>query len=175
MSEDDIKKYKTLKPQDLFEEIPIRDKSDKVAILGTANISKSIKELKEDGYEVWMCGVDKRDGGDRYFEYHGLNVKDREMYREYPDYLKKSPVPLNNTISNMIMIAYHEGYKNILIMGAPMVAKDEYIYQARGMAMVVGYMLGKGINIKWVEAPHHTFYGLKAAFDFQKRNGKTGQ
>lgn len=173
MDNEEIEKYKTLKPQNLFDNIDVKDKSEKLAILGTAPISKTIEELKEDGYEIWMCGVDHREGGDRYFEFHGLEVKSgRNVYRNYPDYLYKSPVPLNNSLSNMLMIAYHEGYKNIKVMGAPMSIKSEYIYQARGMSMVIGYLIAKGLNVKWTEGPHHTFYGSKEFARTIQRNRK---
>lgn len=130
----------------------------RIAIIGKGN-NTPFKTFKELGFEVWACGTDERDGADRYFEFHNLNYKDRLMIRDCPNVRKYSKLlPLNNSISIMVIQAYIEEAEDIIIVGCPMNANEEMQRQKPALAFVVGYVLGKGKHISWWESPEKDFY-----------------
>lgn len=136
----------------------------KLAIIGKGERKIKLSEIKQNGYEIWTIGtfedIYNEDGlVDRFFEWHGISFKNRNMDTEYPDYLKKSKLPLNNSICNMLLIAYNEGYKDVVILGAPMEATFEYRTQKPALIYCVGYLNGLGMNIQYDQIPLPNHYG----------------
>ena len=138
----------------------------KLIILGKAPVAgKRCIDAKKDfpGCEVWTVGTHCIENADRYYEFHGLHYQNRVMIREASDAVRSvsSLLPLNNSISIMLMEAYFEGYKEIDILGCPMVARDEYMKQKPALAMCIGYCLGNSkdsIQISWDGAPEPINY-----------------
>lgn len=128
-------------------------------IIGKAPINKDISELKKQNNELWLCGTDERKGGDLYFELHNIIVDHSNVIYSLPEEVYTMGLPVNNTISAMLIYAYIKGYKNIKIIGAPMVANDEYIAQRPALAYIIGFFNGKGLNIEWEHLPKNTNYG----------------
>ena len=77
----------------------------KLIICGKANMEKSVAEIKEKNSELWMCGTDKRDGADRYFELHGIKVKHENVTTELPAKVYELGLPVNNTICALLVFA----------------------------------------------------------------------
>lgn len=140
-------------------------------ILGKAPVKgKKGVSARDDwpGCEVWTVGTARIAGADRYYEFHGLECQNRNVYRAVSADIKKAfglLLPFNNSICAMIMEAYLEGYRNIRIAGCPMTTKAEYIEQARAVAMCVGFIRGlaygqpyRGLRITWDEEPKKEFY-----------------
>lgn len=134
---------------------------NKLLITGSANDQYPVEQIREDGYELWMLGVDRRDGGDRYFELHGLPGRHADATRELPKEVYETGLPINNSICALLVYAWKEGYTEIKIIGSPMEAKSEYIEQRPALAYVVGYLNGKGIKVDWVDGPKNINYGRK--------------
>ena len=133
----------------------------KLLITGCANDQYTTEQIREDGYELWMLGVDKRDGADRYFELHGIEGHHPKATRELPEAVYEQGLPINNSISALVVYAWLEGYTEIKIIGSPMEARSEYIQQRPALAYVVGFLNGKGIKVDWVDGPKNINYGRK--------------
>lgn len=83
------------------------------------NDTERFNYLKSKGFEVWACGTDKRDGADRYFEFHNLPCKENRIVirgvRSEVEELSKI-IPVNNTVSIMLAEAYFSGKKKYFLM-----------------------------------------------------------
>ena len=137
----------------------------KLIILGTAPVKgKQCIDAKVDfpDCEVWTVGTHKIKNADRYYEFHGLEVAGREMVRDVSWWTKQkaSELPLNNSVCVMLMEAYYEGYKDITILGSPMIARDEYIKQRAALAMCIGYIRGLPYmyHVEWPDEPEKINY-----------------
>lgn len=128
-------------------------------ILGKAPIKYKIRELKTSENEIWMLGTDPREGGDVYFELHGIKTNHPNTVYELPEVVYKQGLPINNSISALLIHAYLLGYKDINILGCPMDSRAEYITQKPALAYVVGYLNGKELNINWSHCPSNINYG----------------
>lgn len=139
----------------------------KLIILGKAPVAgKRGIDAKVDfpDCEVWTVGTHKIKNADRYYEFHGLALStDRPVFRDVSNDVKavSSLLPVNNSISAMLLEAYFEGYKDIEILGCPMIARDEYLKQKPALAMCIGFCLGNSrdnIQISWDGAPENVRY-----------------
>lgn len=146
----------------------------KLIILGKAPVKgKAGIDAKIDypDCEVWTVGTHKIKNADRYYEFHGLNVPGREMVRDVSWWTKQKAdeLPMNNSICVMLMEAYYEDYKDVTILGSPMIARDEYIKQRAALAMCVGYLRGltegenyyedlEPMKITWPDEPEKVNY-----------------
>ena len=139
----------------------------KLIILGKAPVKgKQCLDARVDfpECEVWTVGTHKIEHADRYYEFHGLTISaDRSVFRDVSNDVKavSSLLPVNNSISAMLLEAYFEGYRNIDILGCPMVARDEYLKQKPALAMCIGFCLGNSrdnIQISWDGAPELVNY-----------------
>lgn len=135
--------------------------NSKLIICGCGNDEIPTDQVREDGYELWYLGVDRRDGADRYFELHGIEGRHPEATRELPDVVYQQGLPINNSICALLVFAWLKGYKDIKIKGSPMIAKSEYIEQRPALAYVVGFLNGHGIKVDWVDGPKNINYGRK--------------
>ena len=133
----------------------------KLIICGKANMERSIAEIKEKNSELWMCGTDPREGADRYFELHGIEVKHQNVITELPKKVYELGLPVNNTICALLVFAYLSGYTRVTILGAPMNATHEYIEQRPALAYIVGYLNASGMKIEWDAIPQTVNYGNK--------------
>lgn len=139
-----------------------KNSRSKLIISGCANDQYNVDQIREDGYELWLLGMDRREGkADRYFELHGLPGRHPEATRELPDEVYEQGLPINNSISALVVYAWLEGYTEIKIIGSPMEARSEYIEQKPALAYVVGFLNGKGIKVDWVDGPKNINYGRK--------------
>lgn len=139
----------------------------KLIILGKARIQgKQCIDARVDypDCEVWTVGTHKIKNADRYYEFHGLGTAtDRPVLRDVSNDVKaiSSLLPVNNSISAMLLEAYFEGYRDIEILGCPMIAEDEYQKQKPALAMCIGFCLGNSrdsIQIAWDGAPEFVNY-----------------
>jgi len=108
-----------------------------------------------------MLGTDNREGADRYFELHGIKVEHENTAYELPDAVYNQGLPINNSISALLVYAVLSGYTNIAIVGAPMNARDEYIQERPALAFLVGYFAAKGIKLSWDGMVENLNYGKK--------------
>lgn len=139
-----------------------------LVILGKGENEYSIKDIHSKGCEVWTVGTYAEDGADRYYEWHGEEVTktinpNRELITEYPtELLKKYDfLPVNNSIAIMLLIAFESGYKHIEILGCQMNTKEEYIKQRPALAIIVGWLMGQGLEINWIGSPENNHYCAK--------------
>lgn len=138
----------------------------KLIILGKAPVQgKAGIDAKVDypDCEVWTVGTHKIKNADRYYEFHGIDVPGREMVRDVSSEVKTCAelIPLNNSVSVMLVEAFFEGYTDIEILGSPMIARDEYLKQRAALAMCIGFCLGNSrdsIQISWDGAPELVNY-----------------
>lgn len=133
----------------------------KLYICGKANTPQSREEFAEPGAEVWMLGTDRREGADKYFELHGIKVKHENTVYELPDEVYGQGLPINNSVSALLVHAVLLGYTDIALVGCPMNARDEYIQERPALAFVVGYMAAKGIRLSWDGMVENLDYGKK--------------
>lgn len=133
----------------------------KLIICGCGNDELPTDQVREEGYELWLLGVDRRDRADRYFELHGLPGRHPEATRELPDEVYEQGLPINNSICALLVYAWLEGYTDIKIKGSPMICKSEYIEQRPALAYVVGFLNGYGIKVDWIDGPENINYGRK--------------
>ena len=140
-------------------------------ICGKASEWKNVNELKIDREttELWMCGTDERKGADLYFELHDIKVKHKRVIRELPDEVYAFGLPVNNTICALCVYAWLKGYKNVLVMGSPMLATHEYIEQRPALAYIIGWLTARGMNIQWTGLPKNIDYGKKEDNDNAKK------
>lgn len=124
-------------------------------ICGKANQNISVKKLRNGkDKEVWLCGTDSRPGADLYFEIHGIKVrhKDAKVITKFePEIYSKSNLvglTVSNTISGELIYAWMHGYKNIEILGAPMLL-PEYLDQRGCVVQMVDYLNTHGLNVVW--------------------------
>lgn len=132
----------------------------KLVIYGKADSFLDVLEMKELGYEIWCLGTDSRNNADRYYEFHGIEVDKRQMIKSPDPLVRKFSkiLPLNNSIAIMLIEAYIEGYSEIVLTGCPMEATEELKKQKPCVAMVVGFLLGKGVLIEWDNSPDKQYY-----------------
>lgn len=141
-------------------------KQKKLIILGKAPVpGKAGVDAREDypDCEVWTVGTHKIKHADRYYEFHGIEVPGRQMVRDVRSEVKvaSSLLPLNNSVSVMLIEAFFEGYTDIEILGCPMVARDEYTKQKPALAMCIGWVRGMSqdrVYIRWPEEPEKINY-----------------
>ena len=131
----------------------------KLAIFGKMQTKITVEKVKEEGFEVWMCGTDERQGGDLYFELHGLDVPHVNVCRKIPEKVYQQNLPINNTVSALVVLAWLEGYSEINVYGCPMAFKDEYIEQKPALAYALGFVAGHGISVYWPDLPKNLDYG----------------
>ena len=131
----------------------------KLIICGKANMEKSVAEIREKKCELWMLGTDPREGADRYFELHGINVTHPNTTYELPDEVYETGLPVNNSISAVLIYAWLSGYKEVSIVGAPMNSKLEYIEERPALAYVVGALAASGMKLEWDGMPENHNYG----------------
>lgn len=132
----------------------------KLIICGKANMEKPAADIRTKNSELWMLGTDPREGADKYFELHGIKVNHENTVYELPDSVYECGLPINNSISALLVHAWQSGYKDIALVGAPMNAKDEYINERPALAFVVGYIAGQGIKLSWDGMVENNNYGF---------------
>lgn len=141
----------------------------RLVILGKAPVpGKAGVDAKVDfpDCEVWTVGTHKIKNADRYYEFHGLEVEGRTMIRDVWSDVKvmANLLPLNNSVCVMLVQAYAEGYRNVAILGSPMIARDEYLKQRAALAMCIGYLRGmtrEEMCIEWPDEPEKIDYFRK--------------
>ena len=133
----------------------------KLYIVGKANRPQTREEFAEPDSEVWMLGTDEREGADKYFELHGIKVEHENTVYELPEEVYNQGLPINNSISALLVFAVLSGFKDIAIVGAPMNARDEYIQERPALAFLVGYFAAKGIRLSWDGMVENLNYGKK--------------
>ena len=136
-------------------------KNSKLIISGCANDEQPTEQIREDGYELWLLGRDRRTGAERYFELHGIECEHPEAIRELPAAVYEQGLPINNSICALLVYAWMEGYTDIKVKGSPMIASSEYVEQRPALGFVAGYLNGKGIKVDWVDGPKNINYGRK--------------
>lgn len=135
--------------------------SKKVIICGRSNRAVPTEEVREDGYELWYLGTETRDGGDKYYELHDIPCRHEGAIRKLPDEVYRQGLPINNSVTALMVYAWLEGYTDIIVKGNAMVAKVEYLEQRPAVAYVVGWLNGKGIHVEWTDGPKNINYGRK--------------
>ena len=133
----------------------------KLIICGKANMEKTVAEIRTKNCELWMLGTDPRKGADKYFELHGIKVEHENTIYELPDSVYEMGLPINNSISALLVYAWISGYKEVSIVGAPMDSKDEYIHERPALAFVVGYIAAQGMKLEWDGMVENSNYGLR--------------
>lgn len=136
-------------------------KCKKVVICGRSNREVPTEQVREEGYELWYLGTEQRDGGDKYYELHDIPCRHEGAIRELPEEVYKQGLPVNNSISALMIYAWLEGYTEIKVKGCAMVAKVEYLEQRPAVAYVAGFLNGKGIHVEWTDGPKNINYGRK--------------
>lgn len=122
-------------------------------ICGKANQDIPVKKLRMNKTdEVWLCGTDIREGADLYFEIHGIKVPHKNVITKFDDEViyNESGISPSNTISGMMIYAWLHGYKNITLLGCPMIIK-EYPQQRITVIQLVHYLNRHGCNVVWEE------------------------
>ena len=122
-------------------------------ICGKANQDIPVKKLRmKKTDEVWLCGTDIREGADLYFEIHGIKVPHKNVITKFDDEViyNESGISPSNTISGMMIYAWLHGYKNITLLGCPMIIK-EYPQQRITVVQLVHYLNRHGCNVVWEE------------------------
>jgi hypothetical protein len=135
---------------------------EKLAILGKGAMIHPEDYYKNLGYEIWTLGTAVLDGADRYYELHGIECGReciRSLSREVYETAGADGIPVNNSISGMMMQAWLEGFRDIIVDGCPMQSTREYIEQRAAVGMMTGYLIGKGIRVRWTHAPVDISYG----------------
>lgn len=131
-------------------------------IIGKAAIATPIKNLKNDNTEIWMLGTDTRNGGDIYFELHNITIKNHDnVIYNLPDSVYSYNLPINNSISALLVYAWLQGFKNIRILGCPMNLKVEYTKQKPALGFVIGWLSAHDVKITWSEITNIN-YGKKS-------------
>ncbi len=133
----------------------------KLIICGKANMEKTVAEIRTKNCELWMLGTDPREGADRYFELHGIKTKHENTTYELPDSVYEMGLPVNNSVSALLIFAWISGYKDVSIVGAPMNAKAEYIEERPALAFVIGYLAALGMRLEWDGMVENLNYGMK--------------
>lgn len=120
-------------------------------ICGKANQNVPVKKLRINKTdEVWLCGTDIREGADLYFEIHGIKVPHKNVITKFDDEViyNESGISPSNTISGMMIYAWLHGYKNITLLGCPMII-NEYPQQRITVVQLVHYLNRHGLNVVW--------------------------
>lgn len=133
----------------------------KVVICGRSNRTVPTEEVREEGYELWYLGTETRDGGDKYYELHDIPCRHEGAIRKLPDEVYRQGLPINNSVTALMVYAWLEGYTDIIVKGNAMVAQVEYLEQRPAVAYVVGWLNGKGIHVEWTDGPKNINYGRK--------------
>ena len=136
-------------------------RSKKVVICGRSNRTVPTEEVREEGYELWYLGTETRDGGDKYYELHDISCRHEGAIRKLPDEVYRQGLPINNSVTALMVYAWLEGYTDIIVKGNAMVAQVEYLEQRPAVAYVVGWLNGKGIHVEWTDGPKNINYGRK--------------
>lgn len=124
-------------------------------------MEKAVSEIKTKGSELWMLGTDPREGADRYFELHGIKVEHENTAYELPDEVYEMGLPINNSVSALLVYAWISGYKDISLVGCPMNSAAEYIEERPALAFVVGYIAAQGIKLEWDGMVENKSYGFR--------------
>ena len=125
----------------------------RLVICGKANQNIPVKKLRINKTdEVWLCGTDIREGADLYFEIHGIKVPHKNVITKFDDEViyNESGISPSNTISGMMIYAWLHGYKNITLLGCPMII-NEYPQQRKTVVQLVHYLNRHGCNVVWEE------------------------
>ena len=134
----------------------------RLIICGKANRGETTAaDFKAKGTELWMLGTDAREGADRYFELHGIPVDHENVTFELPAKVYETGLPINNSISALLVYAWLEGYKDIKLVGCQMWAKHEYQEARPTLAYCIGYIAAHGVKVEWDGLPLNKFYGAK--------------
>ena len=134
----------------------------RLIICGKANRGETTADdFKAKGTELWMLGTDARKGADRYFELHGIKVEHKNVTYELPAKVYETGLPINNSISALLVYAWLEGYKDIKLVGCQMWAKHEYQEARPTLAYCIGYIAHDGVKVEWDGLPLNKFYGAK--------------
>jgi hypothetical protein len=133
----------------------------KVVICGRSNRDVPTEQVREEGYELWYLGTETRLGGDKYYELHDIPCRHEGAIRKLPDEVYRQGLPINNSVTALMVYAWLEGYTDIIVKGNAMVAKVEYLEQRPAVAYVVGWLNGKGIHVEWTDGPKNINYGRK--------------
>ena len=132
----------------------------RLIICGKANRGETTADdFKAKGTELWMLGTDARKGADRYFELHGIKVEHENVTYELPAKVYETGLPINNSISALLVYAWMQGYTDIAVVGSPMLATVEYQEQRPALAFVVGYLAGLGLKLSWDGMVENNDYG----------------
>lgn len=140
----------------------------KIAILGKGKLKHPLEWYKENSFILWTVGTADYPDCDRYFELHGIQTKHKcdKIEPFVYELARKYRIPVNNSISAMIvnalaidMVMVGDELENLIIDGCPMNAKAEYEQQKPALALVVGFMRGKGYRITWTDEPENIEYG----------------
>ena len=105
--------------------------------------------------ELWVLGTSRTSmTADRYFEFHNLPVPDESKRWDFSkisvDTMGARGFPLHNSICYMVAQALlEERHKEIIVLGAPCKAKEEYLKERPSLAWLMGYAKGRGITIFW--------------------------
>lgn len=107
--------------------------------------------------ELWVLGTIKSpiiNIADRVFEFHNLPVPDESKRWDFRkisvDTMRTRGFPLHNSICYMVAQALlEERHKEILVLGAPCKAKEEYLKERPSLAWLIGYAKGRGITVFW--------------------------
>lgn len=147
---------------------------NKLIICGKANMEKTTAEIREKNSDLWMLGTDPREGADKYFELHGIKVNHENTVYQLPDEVYNMGLPVNNSISALLILAFISGYKEVSLVGCPMNSNPEYQEERPALAFVVGYFAGLGMKLEWDGMPENKSYGYKITPESKggKENGK---
>lgn len=151
---------------------------NRLIICGKANQDIPVKKLRTSkNDEVWLCGTDSREGADLYFEIHNIKVPHENVVRKFGEevYNNKSGITVGNTISGMLIYAWLHGYKDITLLGCPMVIK-EYPQQRETVERLVNYLNGNGLKVTWedMNMSEEKKNELKAKSEPKKEEPKQG-
>ena len=126
-----------------------------------APIARGVRGARRGSVDAGNRQARRREGADKYFELHGIKVKHENTVYELPDEVYGQGLPINNSVSALLVHAVLLGYTDIALVGCPMNARDEYIQERPALAFVVGYMAAKGIRLSWDGMVENLDYGKK--------------
>ena len=130
-----------------------------LVICGKSNSGTRTENIRVADFDLWMLGTDSRAGADRYFELHGIKSDHPNTVYVLPDEVYNMELPVNCSIAAMLIYAYLNAYTDIVIKGAPMNAKEEYIQQKPSVAYIAGWLKAKGVRVTWIDGLDNLNYG----------------
>jgi len=131
----------------------------KLVISGKATDTKINEYFNRSDTELWMLGTDDRNGGDLYFELHGIQCKHKNIITKLPASIYDFGLLINNSISAMLVFAWLCRYTDITVINAPMSGNDEYLEQRPSIAYIIGFLKARGVTVNWTDMPKNTNYG----------------